>query len=183
MKTQNIVTADPRFIGVDHTCLLPGKSHIKCDHWGCKVTAKSPQYYPGWKKFFNDRGTERFHIHHRDLSGYTKKQLASMPKEAKEEKAWLTPIPAGSCNTPNLNTGWIVEAVGFWPDRSIYDANEVEFINVEYQTIRSKPEEEIRSLIANSEVNIKNFHLLLNDVVMDTREVAIFVGKGAKNGQ
>lgn len=187
MNTLNKLTAantshDKRFANVNHTCLLPGRSNVKCDHWGCKVTAKSPQYYPGWKKFFNDRETERFYIHKSDLSKFTKKKPASIPKEAKEKKAWLTPMPAGSGNKPNLNTGWIVEAVGYWPEREIYSANEVEFIHVEYQTIRSKSQNDIQRILATKDVKIENYLTLLNDDVIDVREVVVFVGKEAVNG-
>ncbi|WP_231492191.1 hypothetical protein [Pedobacter sp. Leaf170] len=181
-KATAATTNDNRFEGVDHRCLLPGEENVKCDHWGCKVTAKLPHYYPGWKKFFEDRGTTRFHVHHRDLSRYTKKQLASMPKEAKEPKAWLTPMPAGDGDQPNLNTGWIVEAAGLWPDRSIYNANEVEFIHVEYQTIRSKSEADIQKVIANGLVGLDNYSAKLNQVVTDVKEVVIYAGKEAVNG-
>jgi len=180
MKNLSINSAanqDTRFIGVDHKCLLPGKSNHRCDHWGCKITAKQPHYYPGWKKFFDDHGTNRFHIHKRDLSKFTKEQLANMPANVEQNKAWLTPIPKGDGDKPNLNTGWIVEAEGYRPERSIYNADEVAFIHVEYKTLRSKSAIEIKNIIATQDVNKDNFHRLLNQSVMDVKEVAIYVGK------
>lgn len=185
MNTQNTVTAanqDPRFIGVDYHCLLPGKSHIECDHWGCKITAKQPQYYQGWKRFFDDRGTTRFHIHRRDLSKLTIEQLKHVPADVDPHKGWLTPMPKGDGNVPNLNTGWIVEAEGYWPERAIYNADEVAFIHVEYQTIRSLHDEAFKAVIATQDVNRLNFHEMLTEPVMDVKEVAIFVGKEVVNG-
>ncbi|GGG93510.1 hypothetical protein [Pedobacter zeae] len=176
------IKQDPRFTGVDHHCLLPGASIIKCDHWGCKVTAKQPQYYPGWKKFFSDRGTTRFHIHRRDFSQLSADQLKNVPADINPDLAWLTPMPKGDGDKPNLNTGWIVEAEGYWPDRSIYNADEVDFIHVEYQTMRAKQNDETKAIIATQDVNSLNYHEMLTEQVMDVKEVAIFVGKEVVNG-
>lgn len=184
MKIQNTVTAateDTRFIGVVYKCLLPGRLEHKCDHWGCKVAAKQPQYYPGWKKFFSDRGTTRFHIHRRDLSNLTADQWKNVPADIDPHKAWLTPMPAGDGDEPNLNTGWLVEAEGYWPERAIYNTDEVAFIHVEYQTLRSKDNGAIKAIIATEGTNNMNYHEMLNEPVMDVKEVAIFVGKEAVN--
>ena len=183
-KTKNSVTEtnhDNRFENVDHKCLIHGRKKIKCEHLGCKVAAKYPHYYPGWKTFFKERGTTRFHLQRRDLSKYTGQQLKNIPDEAKKQISWITPMPAGDGNTPNLNTGWVIEAVGAWPDRSIFNFDEVKFINVEYQTLRGKNDAEVKSIIATQDVNKLNFHLKLIESVTDVKEVAIYVGREVKH--
>jgi len=177
MKTN---TNNNKVIAIDHTCLLEGKSNIKCNHWGCKVTAKTPQFYPGWNKFFADHGFDRFHVHYsiitaEEIKSLTDEVRANVPADILQTVGYLTGIKKGS-DTANMNTGFTVEVRGNWPKRSVFSFDEVKFIHVEYQSLRSRSVSEIKSLIAAGNVDATNCLSVLNQPVMDVKEVAIYVG-------
>lgn len=156
-----------QFDNIDHRCLIEGQSNFKCDHWGCKVTAKSPQYYPGWRVFFADRNVERFHVRNSSITAKAIKSLpqevcVNIPSDILKTKGYLTSMKTGS-DEPNLNTGFVVETSGYWPERSIFNFDEVKFIHIEYNRVSS-----IMSRAHNT--------------VKDVKEVAIYVGqKGVYN--
>lgn len=183
MTTQHTISAkgnqDNRFKGIAYKCLLPGKSEHKCDHWSCKATGKFPQYMPTWSQFFKDRNVTHFHVRKTKVGNFSSEDIARMPEEIRYDRAWLTAMKPGEVPIVNLNTGFIVDAVGFWPDREVYDFNEVAFIHVEYPSINSV--EQDAPMIVSGEDKNKTIVYSAN-TKLDVKEVAIFVGVAEVKG-
>lgn len=156
-----------QFQNVNHRCLIEGQAHFKCDHWGCKVTAKSPQYYQGWAVFFANLGIDRFRFTKSTITAQVIQLLpdeirVNVPSDILNRKGYLRGIKKG-CDKPN-NSGFEVETRGYWPERSFFNFDEIKFIHVEYNQVNSI--------------------LVSNNTVKDVKEVAIYVGKkgGCNNG-